>query len=190
MRHRTTFIAGLIAATVFAAPLAAQNVIFSGTGTSPNGVFSFSMLLPQSPIPHAFTAAAFDLGSVPSSITDGTTTQSGWAVTDFYSGGGFDLLFGNSTNAETVEIRREEGSQMFSGTTGHPTFKTGDYSGGFTTGSVGTTAGYRLNTISIALAPVTTPEPGSLALLGTGLFGLAPFVRKRTRNHTTHHHTI
>ena len=64
--------------------------------------------------------------------------------------------------------------QMFTGTTSAPTLATGSYPD--LVPNLNSFAYFSDGTIS---SVTTTPEPGSMVLLGTGLIGLVPIVRRR-----------
>jgi hypothetical protein len=172
-----TFVAGL---TLAAAPLAAQTVEFSGQGTSYGtydvitpGDFSFQYFLPESPAPYASGFSAFSLSNVNGYITQGGVTQATTNDLIFYTTGDF----GGFTIAHAGQwVAVVEGPQLFTGTPAAPTFAAGTYTG-FTQYS-----GYTTTVSSVTISPVTTtPEPSSMALLGTGLVALIPMVRRRRK---------
>jgi hypothetical protein len=88
----------------------------------------------------------------------------------FYSTGGYEFDVG-------TEIFGAGGPELFTGTTAMPTFLTGSFVviGGGLYGQPG--SGPLELTITPEASP--TPEPSTLALLGTGILGLAGVARRR-----------
>ena len=173
----------LVAVTALAVPAVAHADIvdFSTTGHGLDLTFS----LPSSPTPvgkapHEY----FYLGDV-SFIENGVTMVADDAY--FYTkadSGGFDLENADGTIIDGLDFI---GPKLFTGTVGHPTFKTGDFklqlndcsiseavSGNANSGGCG--AKY---TLSITPESTVTPEPGSFVLLGTGALGALGALRRR-----------
>jgi hypothetical protein len=128
---------------------------FTATGT-PYGNITFS--LPASPIPTSFNTTWFKLAHV-ALIVDGDAVRK---TIDFYT-----LLAGGGARGAGV---REKGAQLFTGPTSSPTIRTGTFPIG----------DFNL-TISDSATPSSIPEPSSLFLLGTGLFGAYGILRKKQR---------
>ena len=72
-----------------------------------------------------------------------------------------------------------EGIQVFTGTTEVPTFILNSFTSTNTDGLAGSTATVNITDLMPAPPASVTPEPSSIALLGTGLAGIAGMVRKR-----------
>ena len=178
-----TLVAVIAAAT---SPIAAQNVVLSGTGFGPGTptyhgfAFSFSFVLPQSPVPILVGSNYFRVASVSGSETQGNqTTNLGVDTLHFFNGGlgGFQFtgpsggpfgFFGDLVNGS---------GPMFTGNTAHPTFLPGSYS--FQDESIAYGGVVTSATISAATTVSTTPEPSTVALLATGLAGIVPMIRRK-----------
>jgi PEP-CTERM motif-containing protein len=158
-------------------PAAAQQVAFTGNGTFDStvpttygmvpGDFSFSFLLDQNPTPSLSNADLFNFASATGVFTQfGTATSLDGRLTFFFDGGGFTFCpTGQST------LLDEFGPLLFTGPTSSPTFTTGTYTD-LESGN---------NNVLASASITSTPEPGSMALLGSGLIGLLPIARKKRK---------
>ena len=126
-------------------------------------------------------------------LGDVSFTENGTAMTAanvfFYTkpeDGGFSLTDADNDVIDGLDFT---GPKLFTGTVKKPTFKEGtfkltqvDCGGGIETAAVSEAklgpCKYNLS-IDPAAAPTPTPEPGSLALLGTGALGVFGVVRRR-----------
>ena len=174
------------AATLLAASLAARAETLNFTFTGVNGVFC---QLEGECTPSQLFSLDFDV-STPSSYTSSTTnyTQGNEVLTIYQSGLAIDLddtagedflgdpLYGYSVglnaNGLTDDVIRV-------GPTSSPTILTGSYTGGYayiydTTEFIDTDTVLTITNVS------ETPEPSSIALLGTGLLGVVGVLRKRS----------
>ena len=92
---------------------------------------------------------------------------------------GFEAQFGSSFQYFVAV----EGIQVFTGTTQAPTFTLGQFTSTDVYGLAGSTATVNITDIAVTPPPTSptsvTPEPSSIALLGTGMLGIAGVVRKR-----------
>ncbi len=127
----------------------------------------------------------FYLGDI-SFVENGTTMTASDVF--FYTkpdDGGFSL---NDANDNAIDGLDFTGPKLFTGTVKKPTFKEGMFKltqfgcgGNIAAETVDAKLGpckYQL-TIDPAVAPAATPEPGSLALLGTGALGVVGVLRRR-----------
>ena len=146
----------LVAAAALAATFAhADTLTFSSTGTT------FTFALPSSPVPTFFTPGdGFAVYGVTASGPSGTQTID----VAFYDNPG-SFINGGFGYAGFGGLDFSSGPQVFTGTEAHPTFLTGVFN------LIDTSTGAQ-TTLTIT-GDSTVPEPSSLALLGTGILGLA-----------------
>ena len=131
---------------------------FQLTDNTSKDVFTFS--LPSSPTPDSSEASGFTFLKDVSYMENGTS----------YSGGTVDFFSSTNYGGLGVGAVETQGAQVFMGTTGSPTFVLGTYQEtGF-----GSSDSYTLIISDTPISP--TPEPSSLALLGTGVLGFAALV--------------
>lgn len=168
-------LAVLISAIALLAPVAAHADTFTLTGQGETITFA----LPDSPTPSLFEdGTGFAVNNVEVNF-DGTlisesvgflAARSGLAISiaaeSFISGGSF-LVSGDKLIGE--------GPQLYTGLESLPTFDLGTYTIDNADRSL-PTGDYSL---TITADTAVTPEPSSLALLGSGVIGIAGLVRRR-----------
>jgi hypothetical protein len=131
---------------------------------------TFVWQLPSSPAidPANVFPTFFAILDVPFSENGVAQTPSEFDFFNTSGEGGFQIItLGLMSPADTF------GEQLYNGTEGAPTFKTGTFplNNGSPTGPIGT--------LVISFTSVSAPEPSSLVLLGSGLLSLLGFARKK-----------
>ena len=173
----------LVAAATLALPVVAHATPmddFSLTGPGLDVTFT----LPANPVPEdSFQGFYFSVSNV-TFTEDGVTSVADSAVFETKpAGGGFTLLDADFNAIDGLDFT---GRKLFTGTVFDPTFKLGTFN--LTPASCETSVDdlfFAKNRPSpcrdsLTIAPaVVTPEPGSLALLGTGALGFVGVLRRR-----------
>jgi hypothetical protein len=175
--HLPSLIIAAGISAIAAMPLAAQgNVVITGSGLTPLAEhFSFSAFLSKSPTPDFNDGVGWGVFGV-AQVT--TTTGSGPVTVT-----GGDLYFFSTAMllVEPAHGYNEIGviASTFTGSVAQPTLTVGNYTGICDETLISDPFGC-IGELSIQDAPVTTtPEPTSLALLGMGLTGIAPMLRRK-----------
>lgn len=154
-----------------ATPAFASTYYFELTDNTTPVTFTFS--LPSSPTPSNVYTDDFEIDPVDYAVNGVAQTPGFVAFYDSNQGGG--LVLADST--ETV-LFGTSGDPVYTNSLSNPTFLLGTFpelggagSGLLTTDDV---------TLTISDSPIAaTPEPGTLALLGTGAAGLLGILRRR-----------
>jgi hypothetical protein len=172
MRFTSTLAAALVLA---ASTLAAHaDAIDNFTLTSGTNVVTFS--LPSSPIPDLINPngnVGFTMNSVPVDI-NGLTGNYTLSFFASVSSGGFCISTGD-TACNGGDVVNQVGTVLYAGDSATPTFTLGSYN----------LSNFNANTfnedfnLTIAAGASPVPEPSSIALLGTGILGLAGIARRK-----------
>lgn len=164
---RKTFLI-LAPALLFASVAARASTIDDFTLQSGTTTITFSIPLPASP--DNSLEGVFSDFDVPVAVNGTAATSSSSEETFLNST--FDApkdLHVSYALAGQTEVLNEDGQQLYTGSESSPTFDLGTFA--FTSGDT--------LTITQVATPAVTPEPSSIALLGTGLLGAAGVLRKR-----------
>ena len=156
----------LAPALLFASVAARASTIDDFTLQSGTTTITFSIPLPASP--SANFEGLFTSFEVPIAVNGTAASPS----EEDFDNSTFDPpldLFVSYALAGQTEVLREDGQQLYTGSESSPTFDLGPFT--FTSGDT--------LTITQVATPAITPEPSSIALLGTGLLGAAGILRKR-----------
>ena len=171
----------LIAVVVFTCATPALRAATMDTFTLTSGSDVATFTLPASPTPSSGLMNLFFVIDNVSVTIDNVATLAN--ITFFNSGsygGGLDITAGG------VQLIDQSGPLLFGNSTTTPTFllnstpeQLTNYVSGFP--PVGGETYAENFSIVIAPASASAPEPSTFALLGTGVAGLAAFVRRKTR---------
>jgi hypothetical protein len=176
-----TALATSLALAVAPHALAAQTVTFSFDGTVGTpypfaglalGAYSFVFTLPQSPTPSSVDTfqGYFALNSVTGLLTQDGVTTSRTGNLFFRTGGGFFYVPVGGAVALGISS-----PVLFSGTLQAPTFILGAGTNSTPTATPASVSNYSIAAVS------TVPEPGTWALLGTGLLAVGGIAARRKR---------
>ena len=157
------FYSFVAAAALLSASLAAHaDTITLDAATSSNGTYNYTYFSNNGSV---FSGSPFTFTGL-SGVTGASTQVPGFFTVSFTSTSvSFDTASGNGAQGATF-------TDLFSITSSVLTLGTVQYSIPTTPAQTGTTLGP-------VAAVAVTPEPSSLALLGTGILGVAGVIRKR-----------
>ena len=192
LRRLSLFVAtfAFSAASAFASTLLVSESGTFATGTptttysTSGGTFSYSFNISSTPTVTGVSTGRY----FQPTISNFTYTLNGVSTTptvgtEFFNIAEFGLLdicFASACNGGIANDGFVfEGLQAYSGSESSPTILTGSYTPTFALFKTATTETFLANETNLNIAVAATPEPSSIALLGTGMLGVVGVVRKR-----------
>jgi hypothetical protein len=173
---RRVILLALVALALPTVALADTITDFEGFGTSAAGTATLSDSLTNGGFVDTTTAlTSINGASATGTITLDTGTLSGGSGVFTFTGGSLTITSGSSTLFSGTfsggSVIATSTSILISGVLAN--------GGGTETVTISRSGAFA---VSADIGVVTTPEPGTLGLLGTGLIGIAGLVRRKIRN--------